>query len=182
MIHNGFHESLLNSFLASRLHYSCSCTRKQASSTELIHCKQNLPIVPQTRKCIISLFKGNHKHCGAKGSHSDCGSWQSPSSSRWPSCDQAQSQIIRPSCRSCRMASLYGAASLTSQWRVCSDLYQWLLPERLQPPADEEEAYLTTVKKPKQGVWKQADNPDRPGFSLEFTLALSQTPLTTRLQ
>lgn len=122
MIHNGFHESLLNSFLASRLHYSFSCTCKQAPSTELIHCKQNLPIVPQTRKCIISLFKGNHKHFGAKGSRSDCGSWQSPSSSGWPSCDQAQSQIIRPSCRSCRMASLYGVTCLTSQWRVCSDL------------------------------------------------------------
>lgn len=56
MIHKAFYESLLNSFLAPRLHYSFTHTRTWASSTELIHSKQNPPILIQPRKCIMSLF------------------------------------------------------------------------------------------------------------------------------
>lgn len=60
----------------------------------------------------------------AKVSPSDCASWQSPSSFRSVSCDRAPSEIIHPSCTSCRMASLsIWRAWWASQWKECAQIF-----------------------------------------------------------
>lgn len=107
-------------------------TRTWATSTKLIHGKQNLPIVIQPCGCIMPLFLQNHSHFRPKDACSDHAFWQSPSSFRGLSCDplRPNRRLSAPAAWSGRMASLYvWGAWWEKQCRECGLLYQWPLPE-----------------------------------------------------
>lgn len=93
---------------------------------------KSVPTVQLPRKCILPLFLAEPRALrGPGGSCTDCAFWQSLSlllAAR--ACDQAQSEIIRPSCTSCRMASLWVGRPWWASQRLCvrsffSPFRQW---------------------------------------------------------